>query len=93
MVWVTLVQDGRDGKVLPLPGVPRVGDLIDMSPGVAVPGGDYVQVVRVIWQLPFVPTELAEAFVREAASSELPSVLVYTQSVKSNRLMKDVWRR
>jgi hypothetical protein len=52
VVWVTFVKD-RDGTVTyPMPGVPRVGEIVDLSGGQLAPA-DLWRVVQVVWNVPF----------------------------------------
>ena len=79
---IILTYDRKPGQSFSMPGVPRVGDIIDVLPGEHVPPGDprvkYVEVWRVVWELPSATDKPSDP-----SSEDLGAVTVYAKSARN----------
>ncbi len=77
VVWVTLVKLGEGALSVPMPGVPRIGEVVELG-GEGDAHGERWRVVQVIWKA---PVGLSESALPTLNRSELPPVKVYLKRV------------
>lgn len=79
VVWVTFVK-GREGTVsVPMPGVPRMGELVDLG---GQPAPDHWRVAQVVW---VAPTAFSESALSALNLGDLPPVQVHLERAPSGR--------
>ena len=74
VVWVTFVKAGDGSVSVPMPGVPRVGDVVDL--GGHATATDHWRVARVVW---VAPTAFSENALASLNLGDLPPVQVHLE--------------